>query len=235
MNRQGDETMNSHKSVKSPPIIALPRLPGLRTLAMIALAVLLAGCFGGGQPGRMADQYVLDYAPVAPQETAMLPESITVEHFSAAQLYSGTAMVYQEEPYKSNQFLFHHWRVNPADLVTDCLLRDLRSAAMFRGVFSYRSAEVSRYRLAGAVEEFRESGGKEERQAVLSLNITLFDTARQELPDQLMFQKNYRIVEPLEGETPADLAKGMSRAVAKASELLLTDIYKAVRAARAGK
>ena len=227
--------MNTHKSAKSPLVITSPRLPGLRALAMTALAVLLAGCLGGGQPGRMADQYALDYLPIVPQEIVMLPEAITVERFSTAQLYSTTAMVYQEEPYQRNQYLFHHWRVYPADLVTDCMVRDLRNSAMFRGVFSYRSAESSRYRLAGAVEEFQEFGGKEERQAVLSLNITLFDSARQELPDQLLFQKNYRIVEPLEGETPRDLAQGMSRAVAKASELLLTDIYKAVRAAREGK
>jgi len=234
MNRPGDETMNTHAIKKSPPANTPPRLPGVKALAMAALAFLLAGCFGG-QPGRMVEQYALDYAPAAPQEAAPLPEAITVERFSRAQLYSTTAMVYQEEPYQRNQYLYHHWRVNPADLVTDCLLRDLRSAAIFRGVFSYRNAESSRYRLAGAVEEFQEFGGKEGRQAVLSLNITLFDTTRQELPDRIMFQKNYRIVEPLEGDTPRELAKGMSRALAKASELLLTDIYQAVQGAREGK
>jgi len=227
--------MKTHKSEKRPPTIAPPCLPGLRALAMTALAVLLCDCFGGGQPGRMMEQYALDYSPVAPQEISLLPEAITVEHFSAAQLYSTTAMVYQEEPYQRNQYLYHRWRVNPADLVSDYLLRDLRSANMFKGVFQHRSNESGRYLLEGDVEEFQENIDKENHRAILSLNVTLLDTARTGLLDRILFQKNYRIEEPIDGKSPAVLAEGMGRAVAMVSKQLLSDVSNVVQAARMPK
>jgi cholesterol transport system auxiliary component len=203
--------------------------PGTRALALATLVVMLAGCFGGGKEWH---RYALDYAPAFPQGLAMLPETITVEPFTTAQIYRSTAMIFQEEPYQRDQYLQNSWRVSPADLVADCLLRDLRSSGMFRGVFHYRNAEPSRYLLSGSVEEFQEFYDKEGHRAVVSLNASLFDTSGKEFLDRLLFQKNYRFSEPLEEATPAGLAKGMSRAVAKVSGQLLADVYDAVRKAR---
>jgi cholesterol transport system auxiliary component len=229
--KKGDETMNTHSGKKG-TTDALPGRPGIRTLVMAAAtAFLLSGCFGG-QAGRTMQQYALEYTPEVPQGVAMLPETLTVDKFTAAQLYSTTAMVYQEEPYQRNQYSYHRWRVNPADLVADSLLRDLRNAGMFRGVFQHRSSEPSRYLLTGDVEEFREYDDQEGRWALVSLNVTLLDTSRQALPDRLLFQKNYRIVEPIDEKIPAGLAKGMSQAVAKVSGLLMDDIFRIVRETR---
>jgi ABC-type uncharacterized transport system auxiliary subunit len=223
--------MNTCSTEKGRRTSPLSGWPGMRTLALVTMTFLLTGCFGG-QAGRAMEQYALEYTPDAPQGVAMLPETITVDRFSAAQLYSTTAMVYQEEPYQLNQYSYHRWRVNPADLVADSLLRDLRSAGMFRGVFQHRSSEPSRYLLAGDLEEFREYDDKEGRWAVVSLNVTLLDTSRQALPDRLLFQKNYRSVEPIDEKIPAGMAKGMSQAVAKVSGQLLDDIFRTVRAER---
>ncbi|MBC7963688.1 MAG: membrane integrity-associated transporter subunit PqiC [Steroidobacteraceae bacterium] len=195
------------------------------------IAFLLSGCFGG-QPGRMTEQYAFDYAPALQQGFATLPETITVERFGAAQLYNSTAMVYQDAPGQRNQYLYHRWRVNPADLVSDYLLRDLRSANLFRGVFHHRGDGSGRYLLAGDIEEFLEHIDKEDHRAIVSLNATLFDTARPGLSDRILFQKDYRIAEPFDEQSPAGMAKGMSRAVAQISGLLLNDIFKAVQATR---
>ena len=224
--------MKTHSSEKRVRIIFPFNRQSIRTMAIAAvLAFLLSGCFGGGQAGRMTEQYAFDYTPAEQQGFTMLPETITVERFSAAQLYNSTAMVYQEKPGQRDQYLYHRWRVNPADLVSDYLLRDLRSANMFQGVFNNRSNESSRYLLTGDVEEFQEYIGKEDRQAIVSLNVTLLDTARTGLPDRILFQKNYRIAEQIDEKGPAGLAKGMSLAVAEVSRLLLSDISNVVQAA----
>lgn len=225
--------MNTRSAEKRICDFAPFRRPLIITMAMAAAtALLLSGCFGGGQPGRAPEQYALEYTPEVQPEFSMLPETITVDKFTTAQLYNTTAMVFQEEPYQRNQYLYHRWRVNPAELVSGCLLRDLRSAGIFRAVFNYRSSESSRYLLAGDVEEFREYDDKKGRWAIVSLNAILIDTSRQELPDRLLFQKNYRFAAPIDGKTPAGLAKGMSQAVAKISGLLLEDIFRTVREAR---
>src|SRR6185369_9729989 len=223
--------MKTHSTEKSVHNVAAFSRQWIRAPALAAaIAFLLSGCFGGGKPGRMTEQYAFDYTPTEQQEFAMLPETITIERFSAAQLYNSTAMVYQEEPNLRNQYVYHRWRVNPADLVSDYLLRDLRRASLFQGVFPYRNSETSRYLLAGDVEEFQEFIDKENHQAIISLNVTLLDTSRTGLPDRILFQKNYRIAEPIDEKSPAGLAKGMSRAMAQVSKLLLSDIFKAVQA-----
>ena len=230
--KSGDETMNTRSRGKRIRTVAPFNRRWIRALALAAaIAFLLSGCFGGGQPGRMAEQYAFDYMPAVPQGFAMLPETITVERFGAAQLYNSTAMVYQEAPSQRNQYLYHRWRVNPADLVSDYLLRDLRSANLFKGVFHHRSNESSRYLLEGDIEEFQEYIDKEDHRAIVSLNVTLLDTARTGLPDRILFQKNYRIAEPIDEKSPAGVAKGMSRAVAMISKLLLSDIANVVQAA----
>ena len=225
--------MKTHACEKSVHAVAPFNRQSIRTLAMAATMVfLLSGCFGSGQAGRVTEQYAFDYTPPEQQGFAMLPETITVERFSAAQLYNSTAMVYQEKPSQRDQYLYNRWRVNPADLVSDYLLRDLRRANMFQGVFNNRSNESSRYLLTGDVEEFQEYIDKEDRQAIVSLNVTLLDTTRSGLPDRILFQKNYRIAEPIDEKNPAGVAKGMNRAVAKVSGLLLSDIFNAAQAAR---
>lgn len=125
----------------------------------------------------------------------------------------------------------------PASLTVDLagvdyLLRDLRSANLFQGVFPYRNNESSRYLLAGDVEEFQEYIDKENHQAFFSLTITLLDTARPRLPDRILFQKNYRIAQPIDEKSPAGLAKGMNRAMAQVSSLLLSDIINVVQTVR---
>ena len=225
--------MKTHSSKKRVCTVAPFNRQLIRTLATAAaFAFLLSGCFGGGQPGRITEQYAFDYMPAVQHGFATLPETITVERFSAAQLYNSTAMVYQEKPSQRNQYLYHRWRVNPADLVSDYLLRDLHSANLFQGVFNHRSNEASRYLLEGDVEEFQEYIDKDIHRAIVSLNVTLIDTAKPGLPGRILSQKNYWIAEPIDEKSPAGLAKGMSRAVAMVSKLLLSDIFNVVQAAR---
>jgi ABC-type uncharacterized transport system auxiliary subunit len=234
MNCQGDETMRPHARENNVHPVAPPNRQLIRTLAMAgAIAFLLSGCFGGGQPGRLTEQHAFDYVPPEQQGLIMLPETLTVERFSAAQMYNSTAMVYQEEPSQRNQYLYHRWRVNPADLVSDYLLRDLRSANLFRGVFNYRSSESGRFLLTGDIEEFQEYIDKEDHRAILSFNATLLDTARPVPLDRILFQKSYLISEPIEEKSPAGLAKAMGRAVANVSKLLLNDIFNTVQTTRA--
>ncbi len=190
----------------------------------VCAVVLLSGCFGGGYPTKPVEQYILDYAPAKGSSSSPLPELLSVERFTTVRLYAGTAMVYKSEPNRLDDYLYHRWRLNPGDMVAECLLRDLRHAGIFLGVFSFREGEPTRFRLAGSVTEFLEMDGKDGRKAVLALEVTLLDTSRQEIAERVVFQKGYQAVEPLPEETPAGLARGMSAAMEKVSAQVLADL-----------
>jgi cholesterol transport system auxiliary component len=192
----------------------------------LSAALLAAGC---GKPPVMVHKYLLEYpAPEVPRHPRV-PEGLRVELFAVAQAFNSPAMAYRSESYKSETYHYHRWRVNPGNLVTDFLLRDLRQAGLFKAVFGYDSTARPRFVLEGAVEEFQEKDEGEVWHAALALNITLLDTTEEEITRKVVFQKNYRGAEPLADKTPKGLADAMSRAMQKVSQAIILDAYQAAR------
>jgi len=206
--------------------------PGLLALLAALLLACLSGC---GKPPMLINQYLLEYpAPVTPRQ-AKLPEALQVELFAVAQAFNTTAMVYQPQPFQSQVYNYSRWRANPGYLVTDYLIRDLRESGLFKAVFGPDSSAKYRFRLEGGVAEFQEIDAADGWQASLALTVTLLDTDKEELPQRVVFQKNYRVLEPLPEKTPQGLAQGMSRAMEQVSARIIHDTYEAARNRTAGK
>ena len=202
------------------------------TGALLILAFLLAGC---GKPPTLVQKYILEYPSPLVARAPQVPEVLKVELFSVAQVYNSPAMIYQPRPFQSDAYRYHRWRVNPGNLVTDYLLRDLRYSKLFKAVLPYSSIGKSRFLLEGGVEKFQETDEPDGWKASLALNITLLDLNQQELPQRIVFQKNYRDAEPLWDRTPKGLAQGMSRAMERLSAQIITDVYRAAaRRAKSG-
>jgi ABC-type uncharacterized transport system auxiliary subunit len=155
--------------------------------------------------------------------------SLKLERFAETAAFNTSAMIYRPEPFKLDAYQYHRWRVHPADLVGDHLLRDLRKSALFGAVFSHLDPEEGRFILEGAVEEFLEIEEQNRRQAVLALAITLLDSSAKNLPERILFQKRYRFQEPFEEKSPRGLAGGLSQAMRKCSEALIRDVHEAIR------
>ena len=197
---------------------------GTSSLAVFPLLFLLAGC---GKPPTLVQRYILEYPSPAVAGGAKVGAVIKVELFSVAQVYNSPAMIYQPRPFKSDTYNYHRWRVNPGNMVTDYLLRDLRNSGLFKAVLPYGTSGKSRFLLEGGIEEFQEIDAPGGWQAALALNITLLDLSRQELPERVVFQKNYRTLEPLTEQTPQGLAQGMSRAMERLSAQIIAEVSRA--------
>jgi ABC-type uncharacterized transport system auxiliary subunit len=221
--------MTTSKPPSGLPATAHPGRPSrlLRLGALLPLlALLLAGC---GKPPMLVHQYILEYPPPVLGSKAKIPASIKVEQFSVAQAFNTTAMVYQPQPFKNETYNYSRWRVNPGFLVTDYLLRDLTAAHLFNAVFGPGSSGKYRFLLEGGVEDCKELDGPGGWQAVLALTVTLLDTTKEEVPQRVVFQKNYRAEEPMPEKTPQGLAQGMSRAMETLSARIMADIHEAAR------
>ena len=212
--------------------IKLSRL-ALPWLAAVGLALVLAGC---GHPPVLVHQYLLDYPSPALKGTP-LNAGLKVDRFQVAQAYNTTSMVYQPGAFEREAYKYHRWRVNPGYLVTDYLARDLRQSGLFQAVFTYESSEKPRFALEGGVEDFQELDDSDGWKASLALIVTLLDTTQEEVPQKVVFQKSYRVTEPMVERTPKGLAESMSRALERASAQILSDVYQAARKrlARPGK
>ena len=123
------------------------------------------------------------------------------------------------------------WQTFPLGSVNDGKggTANLRNSGLFRAVISYNDSEDTRYLLEGQVDEFLEVSEKDGRKAVLSLNITFLDLKKRHTAEKVIFQRDYKVVEPYTGKTPAALAQGMSRAMGKVSRQIILDLQDAVK------
>jgi ABC-type uncharacterized transport system auxiliary subunit len=226
---------DSYSPVRLPASSALRRRPRAPRL-LILLAALLAPCLSGcGKPPMLVQQYILEYPAPVTGGKVKVPESVKVEQFSVAQAFNTTAMVYQPQPFQSQTYTYNRWRVNPGYLVTDYLLRDLRDSGCFKAVFGPEGGAKHRFRLEGGVAEFQELDEPDGWKAALAVTVALLDTDKEELPQRVVFQKNYRVLAPMVEKTPQGLAQAMSQAMAQVSARIITDTAEAAGRRISGK
>ncbi len=201
----------------------------------LSIGIWASGCSLGGLTGLgekrtyVVNQYVLEYPSPVVEGLVPSKDLIRVERFSTAQAFNTTAMLYQEGPYTLNADPYNRWRVNPGELVSDYLIRDLRQANLFRAVTSYHEITETRYVLRGTVEKFLEVDEKGGSKAVLGINVTLLDMTKKEISQQVVFQKNYRSEEPLVEKTAPGFAQAMSRAMGNVSRQLILNLQEAIK------
>jgi ABC-type uncharacterized transport system auxiliary subunit len=188
------------------------------------ILLLLTGCVAGGKAPIVIDQYILEYPPPALKEIQPVNQIVSVGRFAVAQSFNTPMMVYRTGPYEYYTDYYNRWRVNPGDMVTDYLLRDLKRSGLFKAVFSYRDTEDARFLIQGNIEDFLGSreGGRNE--AILTVYITMLDTLQKEATKRVIFQKRYRHVRILDNDSAVGLAKGMSEAMEAISKEALKDI-----------
>jgi ABC-type uncharacterized transport system auxiliary subunit len=191
--------------------------------------VLIAGCSFGAKPSYKVNQYTLEYPSPFSKEFTPTNEFVKVEEFSVVQTFNTSAMVYKEGPNLRNVDPYNRWRTKPGEMAAEYLVRDLRNCGLFRGVISYDESMETRYLLEGNVDEFLEIDEKDGRRAVLGLNVTFLDLKKRETAEKLIFQRDYKAVEPCIERTPAALAQGMSRAMEKISKQIILDLQDAVK------
>ena len=98
-------------------------------------------------------------------------------------------------------------------MVTDYLLRDFRHSGLFHAVFPITNRALPVYR-EGGVDEFMETKEAEGWNAVLGLHGDAPRQSRTEVTEKVVFQKRYRIAQPIDGESPEYFAAGISAAMA---------------------
>ncbi|HVO66934.1 MAG TPA: ABC-type transport auxiliary lipoprotein family protein [Syntrophales bacterium] len=199
-----------------------------KNLFILVLLLLVVGCVGG-QVASSIEYYMLDYASPIIKSSTPLNVSLRVERFSVAQLFNSNAMLYRTGSFNLTSFSNDRWRVNPGDIITDSLIRDFRHAGIFRGVFSYRDTEVTRFVLEGNVTEFLAVEEKGSPKALLTIYVTLLDLKQKEITRKIVFQKMYSQSAECNGRSPGEIAQGLSKSMEQLSGQIISDVYQAVK------
>jgi ABC-type uncharacterized transport system auxiliary subunit len=189
---------------------------------------LVSGCGLGKNKPTVMRQYLLEYPSPGVEGLKHSGELITVKHFFVDKAFSTKEMIYRQDPFRYQNDPYNQWMVNPGEMVSGYLIRDLTKAGLFRAVFSADNIEPTRYVLQGRVDEFLELNQDGVAKATLSLSVILLDSTQRSIPAGVVFQRDYRMAEPLGEKTPSGFAQAMSKAMETFSKLLLTDLSKVI-------
>lgn len=182
------------------------------------------------QPAYKISYYALEYD--APEFTGKtpLPVAIKMERIGVSPLYNSINIVYRENEYSRDAYSYHKWRINPGDMVTDLLTRDMRESGLFRAVInSGSSGSGAYYNLGGNVEGFYEEDEGKDRFGALSITINLVNEKEQAPDRKIMFQKTYIRKKRCEKNNPRALAKALSEGMREISAEIINDVYNALK------
>lgn len=195
-------------------------------ILFIFLFLPFVSCMNFRQPNPDITYYTLEYdSPTFPGKE-QLPCIIKLEDFMASPIYNTTSIIYRKNAFERDAYTYYKWSVNPADIVTYLIGRDLKKSGLFKGVLlpGERNREIA-FRLEGIVNEFYELDESKEWSGVLSLSITLTPQGKAKASGMDIFQKTYSVTERCENKNPAALAKALSGAMEKVSRRIIDDIY----------
>ncbi len=194
-------------------------------LITVLTAFWIIGCPGNTKPNKKIDFYTLEYDSPKISNSNPLPIVIQIDRFQVTPLYDSKRISYSETPFTIDTFKYHKWQADPGELVTYFLARDLKQSSLFKAVFTLDSNSPSSHRLSGIVDEFYEQDRSDLWEAVLTVSITLITEDEQDLSKRILMQKKYNSREECKYKNPRAIAEAMSRAMAKVSKMIITDIY----------
>jgi cholesterol transport system auxiliary component len=197
--------------------------------AFALIIMLLSGCAGANQRSVDVNFYTLEYEPHQWHNRQALPVVIRVQRFATAPFYHSDRILYREKIYQRDTYYYHRWRVNPGDLVTHLLARDMRQSGLFKAVTVESHRLDATHFIEGTLDDFYEQDAPDGWKAVLSMSITLVKENQPDRQLAVRFQSNYTAAEPCERRNPQAVAQAMSAAMAKLSQQIISDVYETLQ------
>jgi len=194
-------------------------------LLFLSLPVLFGSCVSLKQPINKIEYYTLEYPPPPMETLNPLPHVIRIDRFTVAPPYNTTQIIYRDQSFKRNAYVYYRWQTNPGATVTTLLNRDIKNSGLFKAVLDAGSRCSPSYMIEGTVDEFFEWDTHIAWKAILTVNIILIEKDNIDIKNTILFQKTYRKAEICKRKQPKALAEAMSQALSKISEEIIKDVY----------
>jgi ABC-type uncharacterized transport system auxiliary subunit len=177
------------------------------------------------QPVNKIDYYTLEYPPPQMEALNPLPHVIRIDRFTVAPPYNTSQIIYRDQSFKRDAYVYYRWQPNPGAIVTTLLKRDLKNSGVFKAVLDPTSQFSSPYMIEGTVDEFFEWDAQNAWKAILTVSIILTEKNNNDIKNRILFQKTYRKAEICQQKRTKALAEAMSQELSKISEAMIKDVY----------
>ena len=192
----------------------------------MTLFFIASGC--ALKTGNAILYHTLNYSRPDKEFQTPIPHTLMVYHFLLAPDVESDSILMSEPKGTEKSVRFHRWQENPADIVTDLLLRDLEASGLFRKTVDQLSNVRYRYALEGTLRDMHGIIKDGQASAVVELEVvfTDFDAPRPAQKDLL--KKTYRVEIPSKDASAESFLAAFNAGVKEISALLRADIRAAV-------
>jgi ABC-type uncharacterized transport system auxiliary subunit len=190
----------------------------------LALGLVTMGCAIYARDAVI--YHALDYPSPQKEKNseAPIPETLMIYRFLLSPSVDMDRMSISETRKGEEIKATVRWDGNPADKVTDLLVRDFEKSGLFERTVDQWSNSRYRYALEGAVTKLDGLISEGKASALLEANATLLDFEAPLGSKREIFKKLYRIEIPSPDSNPSSIVKAMDQGVMKLSEQLRADL-----------
>lgn len=200
----------------------------LLLFAAVATSLFSVGCVLSSRERSI--YYALDYPAPAPraEHSSAIKETLMIYRFLVSPDVELDSLVIKSVNGKDIKRV-QRWQENPADTITDLLIRDFQEAKVFSNTVDQLSNLRYRYALEGILSEM---GGAEKEgkiSLVLGLEVTLIDFEPRLGGKKQIMNKRYRMEVPSQDSQAASVIKAFNQALTEFSEKLQKDVEETIR------
>jgi ABC-type uncharacterized transport system auxiliary subunit len=201
-------------------------LSPLATVFTLGLVVILAGC--ALRSREMITYHAFDYPSPVKEIQPPIPGTLMIYRFLPASSVDIDTLVVSQSAGPEKSALLHRWEDNPADMITELVLRDLDSSGLFEKTVDQLSSARYRYALEGIIRNLQGTVTDGKGKALIAIEATLIDFEARMGMKKTLLKKLYKIEIPSQDATPDSIIKALNLAVKEFSERLRYDIRAAV-------
>jgi ABC-type uncharacterized transport system auxiliary subunit len=203
-----------------------PSTSGLmRSLAavfLLGLYIFLAGC--ALRSRETISYHAFDYPPPAKEDDSPIRGTLMVYRFLPAPSVDIDSLVISQSSGTAESAQRHHWEDNPADMITELIVRDFETSGLFEKTVDQLSSVRYRYALEGTIRNLQGTTANGQGKALIEVEAVLTDFEARAGQDKSLLKKLYKIGIPTKDATPDSIIKGLDQAVREFSERLRNDI-----------
>jgi ABC-type uncharacterized transport system auxiliary subunit len=198
--------------------------------ALLAIGFFLVSS-GCGLTTREAIIYhTLNYPPPDKEFRTPIPHTLMVYSFLLAPDVDSDSILTSRPKGAEKSVRLHRWQDNPADLVTDILLRDLQASGLFQKTVDQLSDVRYRYALEGTLRDLHGVIKNGHASAVVQLEVVFTDFEAPRSTEKDLLKKTYKVEIPSKDVSAESMLAAFNEGVKEISACLRGDIHAVLEA-----
>jgi ABC-type uncharacterized transport system auxiliary subunit len=199
----------------------------IRSLFLIlSIFLLQAGC---ALTTKDAITYhTFNYPSPPAEKTGVSSDTLMVYHFLLDPDIEMHTLAVSCEQGSEKSILKHRWQENPADMITELVLRDLKTSGLFARTVDQLSTARYRYALEGLVRQLQGEIKNGKAFAQLTIDASLMDFDAPLGMDKSLMRQTYRFEVPSVDSKPESIVAALNQGLKDFSTRLRNDIRAAL-------